>query len=69
MLTIVVVFLLQGVSVSPDSQVASSAQLAEKVSVKKACIGEHCSIGERSKVINCVIMDHVNIGEGCVVIM
>ncbi len=69
MLTIVVVFLLQGVSVSPDSQVASSAQLAEKVSVKKACIGEHCSIGERSKVINCVIMDHVNIGEGCVEIM
>ncbi len=61
--------LLQSVSVSPDSLVASTAQLAEKVSVKKACIGEHCSIGERSKVINCVIMDHVNIGEGYVDIM
>ena len=57
---------LQGVSISPDSLVAPTAQLGEKVSVKKACVGEHCTIGERSKVINCVIMDHVHIGEGCV---
>lgn len=50
--------------ISPDSLVASTVQLGEKVSVKKACVGEHCSIGDRSKVINCVIMDHVHIGEG-----
>ncbi len=56
----------QGVSLSTDSLVASTAHLAEKVSVKKACIGEHCSIGERSKIINCVIMDHVHIGDGYV---
>ena len=55
---------LQSVSISPDSLVAPTAQLGEKVSVKKACIGDHCTVGERSKVINCVIMDHVHIGEG-----
>ena len=51
-------------SISPDSLVAATVQVGEKVSVKKACVGGHCSIGDRSKVINCVIMDHVHIGEG-----
>ena len=38
--------------------------VAEKVSIKSSVIGSHCVIGERSKLINCVIMDHVNINDG-----
>jgi len=34
----------------------------------KACvIGQHCTIGAKAKLNGCVIMDHVTIGDGCVV--
>ena len=44
-------------------------QLGDKVSVKKSCIGQHCSIGDKSKIINSILMDHVNIGEGWVTLI
>ena len=53
---------LQGVG--GDSLVGSSVQLAERASVKRSTIGHHCSIGDKSKIINCVLMDYVTVGEG-----
>lgn len=55
--------LLQGVS--GDCLVSTEGVLlGDKVSIKHSCIGQHCTIGEKSKILNCVIMDHVQIGEG-----
>lgn len=34
------------------------------MSVKRSAVGKHCHIGDRSKVNNSVMMDHVTIGEG-----
>lgn len=55
-------FNLQGVS--SDCLVGGGVQLSDKTSVKRSCIGEHCFIGDKSKVINCILMDHVQVGEG-----
>ena len=52
--------------VSSDSLTDVGVQLGDKVSVKKSCIGQHCSVGDKSKIINSILMDHVNIGEGYV---
>ena len=41
-------------------------QLGERVSIKHSAVGNHCNIGDRSKITNCVLMDHVTIGEGYV---
>ena len=49
---------------SSDSLTDVGVQLGDKVSVKKSCIGQHCSIGEKSKIMNSVLMDHVHVGEG-----
>lgn len=54
--------LFQGVS--PDSLIDVGVQIGEKVNVKKSCIGQHCLIGEKSKLINCILMDHVTVAEG-----
>ncbi len=54
----------KGITVSSDSVVSNSTVLTDKVSIKKTCIGDHCTVGEKSKVINCILMDHVQIGEG-----
>jgi translation initiation factor eIF-2B subunit gamma len=40
--------------------------LGDKVSIKHSCIGKYCIIGDKTKLLNCIIMDHVQIGEGCV---
>ena len=54
---------------SSDSLTDVGVQLGDKVSVKKSCIGQHCSIGDKSKIINSILMDHVNIGEGWVILI
>ena len=38
--------------------------LGEKVSIKHSCLGQHCHIGDKTRIVNCIIMDHVHIGEG-----
>lgn len=53
-------------SVSSDCVLGEGVQLGERVSVKHSAVGRHCHIGDRSKIINTVIMDHVSIGEGSV---
>ena len=45
---------------------AEGVTLGEKISVKHSCIGQHCTIGDKTKILNCIIMDHVQIGEGWV---
>ena len=52
---------------SSDCLVSSEGVLlGDKVSIKRSCIGQHCSVGDKTKILNCVIMDHVQIGEGLV---
>lgn len=56
---------LQGVG--GDCLVSSEGVvLGEKVSIKHSCVGKHCTIGDKTKILNCTIMDHVQIGEGWV---
>ena len=34
------------------------------MSVKRSIIGKHCMIGDKVKITNSVILDHVTVGEG-----
>ena len=43
---------------------SEGVSLGEKVSVKHSCVGKYCLIGDKTKILNCIIMDHVQIGEG-----
>lgn len=56
--------IVQGVG--GDSLVGNSVQLAERASVKRSTIGHHCCIGDKSKIINSILMDYVTVGEGLV---
>jgi ADP-glucose pyrophosphorylase len=49
-----------------DSLVDASATVGEKSVIKGSVIGEQTTIGERTKLFNCVIMDHVTIESGYV---
>ena len=42
--------------------------IGERVSVKRSVIGRHCTVGDKVKVANSIIMDHVSILEGYVCI-
>ena len=37
--------------------------MGDKVTVKQCAVGKGCTIGAKSKLNNCVIMDNVTIGE------
>ena len=54
------------IQIGTESLVGEGVTLGEKVSIKWSVIGSHCKIGERAKVTNCVIMDHVVIENGLV---
>lgn len=54
--------MMQGVS--SDCSLGEGVQLGERVSVKHSAVGNHCHLGDKSKVTNSVMMDHVSIGEG-----
>lgn len=41
-------------------------EMGDKVTIKQSSIGKKCSVGAKSKVNNCVLMDNVRIGEGYV---
>lgn len=43
-----------------------SVQVSDKASVKRSCIGQHCVIGDKCKIIGSVLMDYVTVGEGWV---
>ena len=47
-----------------DSLVGSSVQVAEKASIKRSTVGHHCTIGDKTRVINSILMDYVTLGEG-----
>ncbi|KAF8322193.1 hypothetical protein DL93DRAFT_2072048 [Clavulina sp. PMI_390] len=53
-----------GAQISSDSQVARSARIGERTSIKKSVIGSHCMIGKNVKISGCVIMDYVEIKDG-----
>ena len=43
---------------------AEGVVIGEKTSVKRSVIGKHCTIGDKVKITNSVIMDYVSILEG-----
>lgn len=47
-----------------DSMCGESTKLSERTSVKKSVIGAHCTIGKNVKLVNCLIMDYVNLEDG-----
>lgn len=40
--------------------------MGERSNVKKSVVGRHCVIGRNVKILGCVIMDFVTIGDGYV---
>jgi len=49
-----------------DCLVGDGVTFGEKSSVKSSVIGDQSIIGDRTKLLNCVIMDHVSIEPGYV---
>ena len=43
--------------------VGEGVVLGEKVSVKHSSVGHHCTIADRSKITNTILMNHVTVGE------
>lgn len=55
--------------VGSDSLVGDGSTVAERVSVKHSVIGRHCTIGDKCRITNCVIMNYVTIKEGFVYLL
>lgn len=55
-----------GAHISSDSKIAASVRVGERTAIKKSVVGPHCVIGKNVKIAGCVIMDHVEIKDGCV---
>jgi NDP-sugar pyrophosphorylase family protein len=51
----------QKTQVGNDSMVGQGTTIAERCSVKKTVIGQHCKIGQNVKLANSIIMDYVTI--------
>lgn len=62
----------QGSQICSETLLGSDLELKDGVSVKSSVIGCHCSIGHKSNIANCVIMNNVTINEnvtlsGCII--
>ena len=58
---------VKGYQKKENSTVSEGLELGEKSVYKQTSIGKKCSIGARSKLNNCVVMDNVKIGDGCTI--
>lgn len=47
-----------------QSVVGEGCVLGEKITIKNSAIGNDCKIGAKTKINSCVIMGHVEIGDG-----
>lgn len=56
-----IAFFLQ---IGADCLVGESSHLSDKCSVKHSVIGQSCTIGEKVRITNCILMDNVTIREG-----
>ncbi len=55
---------LSGFQKKESSVVGEGTEVANKnITFKQCSIGAHCVIGQNAKLNNCVIMDHVTIGD------
>ena len=55
--------LLKGYHKKELSMIGEGCDLGDKVTVKQCSIGKGSQIGAKSKLNNCIIMDHTIIGE------
>lgn len=51
---------------APSSLLAANVTVATHASVKECVIGASCSIGPGAKLVRCLLMDEVEVGEKCV---
>uniref|UniRef100_F7AJG3 Translation initiation factor eIF2B subunit gamma n=1 Tax=Xenopus tropicalis TaxID=8364 RepID=F7AJG3_XENTR len=53
--------------VGADSMIGAQTQVAEKSSIKHSLLGSNCTIKDRVKITNCIIMNEVTIQECCTI--
>lgn len=58
---------IEQIQVTPDCVIAEGTDLGKKTNIKRTIIGKNCRIDEKCKIIDCVILDHVQIKEGFVI--
>jgi len=54
-------------TIGPESLVGEGTQIAEKVGVKRCCIGAGCKIDEKSKITGSILLDRVTVGADCTI--
>ena len=47
-----------------DVLIGDSSRVGERATIKRSVIGAHCIIGKNVKVVNSVLMDHVQLADG-----
>ena len=61
--THLIIFILLCKQVTLDSLVGQYVSLKDKVSVKHSMVHSHSTIGEKTRLLLSVVMDHVKIGD------
>ena len=46
-------------NIGKDCIVGLGVQIGPKTNIKKSTIGKYCKIGEKCRISNCILMDHV----------
>ena len=49
-----------------DVLIGDSSRVGERTTIKRSVVGAHCIIGKHVRVVNSVLMDHVQLADGCV---
>lgn len=49
-----------------DVLIGDSSRVGERTTIKRSVVGAHCIIGKNVRVINSVLMDHVQLADGYV---
>lgn len=49
-----------------DVMIGDSSRVGERTTIKRSVVGAHCIIGKHVRVVNSVLMDHVQLADGCV---
>jgi translation initiation factor eIF-2B subunit gamma len=49
-----------------DVLIRDSSRVGERTTIKRSIVGAHCIIGKNVRVVNSVLMDHVQLADGYV---
>ena len=56
----------QSAQIGGDVLIGDSSRVGERTTIKRSVVGAHCIIGKQVRVVNSVLMDHVQLADGCV---